>query len=70
MLCHSAERITKAAKELSEASGQLCVPAQADVRQTSQLKAAVDKTIAEFGRIDFVICGKRALHSPFVEVSE
>jgi peroxisomal 2,4-dienoyl-CoA reductase len=27
------------------------------VRQPEALKAAVDKAIAKFGRIDFVICG-------------
>ena len=46
------------ARELSEASGQMCMPAQADVRQPQQLKDAVAKTITHFGCIDFVICGK------------
>ncbi|KAK0458277.1 2,4-dienoyl-CoA reductase [Desarmillaria tabescens] len=51
------DRLTQAAKELSEATGQVCIPAQADVRQPSALKDAVTKTIEKFGRIDFVICG-------------
>ncbi|TFK33740.1 2,4-dienoyl-CoA reductase [Crucibulum laeve] len=51
------DRLTQAAKELSEATGQVCVPAQADVRQPNTLKEAVTKTIEKFGRIDFVICG-------------
>ncbi|KAF5346413.1 hypothetical protein D9758_012765 [Tetrapyrgos nigripes] len=51
------DRLTKAAKELSEATGRTCVPAQVDVRQPNTLKDAVAKTIERFGRIDFVICG-------------
>ncbi|KIM56574.1 hypothetical protein SCLCIDRAFT_1220258 [Scleroderma citrinum Foug A] len=51
------ERLTEAARELSKATGQTCIPAQADVRQPQQLKDAVTKTIEHFGRIDFVICG-------------
>ena len=52
------ERITKAAEELQQSSGNKCIAAQADVRNVEQLKAAVKKTIETFGRIDFVICGK------------
>jgi peroxisomal 2,4-dienoyl-CoA reductase len=51
------DRLTQAAKELSEAIGQECIPTQADVRSPAQLKEAVAKTIAKFGRIDYVICG-------------
>ncbi|EGN97106.1 hypothetical protein SERLA73DRAFT_183708 [Serpula lacrymans var. lacrymans S7.3] len=51
------DRLTQTSKELSEATGQTCIPAQADVRQPQQLKDAVAKTIEKFGRIDFVICG-------------
>ncbi|KAK0200099.1 hypothetical protein DFS33DRAFT_1367033 [Desarmillaria ectypa] len=51
------DRLTQAAKELSEATGQVCIPAQADVRQPNALQDAVRKTIEKFGRIDFVICG-------------
>ncbi|RDB30024.1 Peroxisomal 2,4-dienoyl-CoA reductase SPS19 [Hypsizygus marmoreus] len=51
------DRLTKAAKELSEATGQKCIPAQADVREPKTLQNAVQKTIEYFGRIDFVICG-------------
>ncbi|KZV75270.1 2,4-dienoyl-CoA reductase [Peniophora sp. CONT] len=51
------DRLTKAAEELSAATGQKCIPAQADVRQPKTLQDAVKKTIEEFGRIDFVICG-------------
>ncbi|KAG8877855.1 hypothetical protein FRB97_002964 [Tulasnella sp. 331] len=51
------ERITASAKELSEKTGQRCMYAQADVRNSEQLYAAVQKTIDTFGKIDFVICG-------------
>ncbi|KAK7462340.1 peroxisomal 2 4-dienoyl-CoA reductase sps19 [Stygiomarasmius scandens] len=51
------DRLTQAAKELSQATGQTCIPAQADVRQPNTLKEAVAKTIERFGKIDFVICG-------------
>lgn len=52
------DRLTQAAAELSQATGQECIPTQADVRFPAQLKEAVAKTIAKFGRIDYVICGK------------
>ena len=51
------DRLTQAAKELSEATGRTCLPAQGDVRDPKTLQAAVQKTIEKFGRIDFVICG-------------
>ncbi|KAH7890348.1 hypothetical protein F5I97DRAFT_1834789 [Phlebopus sp. FC_14] len=51
------DRITESAKELSQSTGQTCIPAQADVRQPQQLKEAVANTVDKFGRIDFVICG-------------
>lgn len=55
------DRITQAAKELSEATGQTCIATQADVRDPKLLQEAVAKTIAKFGKIDFVICGKPIL---------
>ncbi|CAE6443592.1 unnamed protein product [Rhizoctonia solani] len=51
------DRVTAAAKELSSLTGRKCIPAQADVRFPEQLRAAVNATISEFGRIDYVICG-------------
>jgi len=51
------DRLTQAAKELSEATDQKCIPCQADVRHPKALQEAVAKTIETFGRIDFVICG-------------
>ena len=52
-----ADRLTQAAKELSETTGQQCIATPADVREPEILKEAVAKTIAQFGRIDYVICG-------------
>ncbi|KAJ7620948.1 hypothetical protein FB45DRAFT_1062002 [Roridomyces roridus] len=51
------DRLTQAAKELSEATGRKVIAAQGDVRHPETLAAAVKKTIEAFGRIDFVICG-------------
>ncbi|KIL65265.1 hypothetical protein M378DRAFT_105231 [Amanita muscaria Koide BX008] len=51
------DRLEQAAKDLSKATGQQCIPAQADVRDPQSLKDAVAKTIVQLGRIDFVICG-------------
>ncbi|KAG8906605.1 hypothetical protein FRC00_012455, partial [Tulasnella sp. 408] len=51
------DRLEASAKELSSATGQRCIAAQADVRSPEQLKAAVAKTVETFGKIDFVICG-------------
>ena len=52
------ERLAQSAKELSEATSHKCIPIQADVRQKKQIQEAVATTMKEFGRIDFVICGK------------
>ena len=51
------ERLKSAAKELSDATGQECLPVAADVRKPDTLTEAVKQTIEKFGRIDFVICG-------------
>ncbi|KWU44453.1 NAD(P)-binding protein [Rhodotorula sp. JG-1b] len=49
--------IEDAAAELSKATGQKCLGIQADVRQLETLEAAVKQTVAELGRIDFVVAG-------------
>jgi len=51
------ERLTQTSKELSKATNRTCIPVQADVRHPKALQDAVAKTIEQFGRIDFVICG-------------
>lgn len=59
------DRLTQAAKDLSEATGGTCLPVQADVRQPKTLEDAVRKTIEKFGRIDFVICGTHLITGLF-----
>ncbi|POY71144.1 hypothetical protein BMF94_5901 [Rhodotorula taiwanensis] len=49
--------IEKAAAELTKSTGQKCLGIPADVRQLETLEAAVKQTVAEFGRIDFVVAG-------------
>jgi len=51
------DRLTASAEELAKTTGKRCLAAQADVRNPKQLQDAVSKTIKEFGKIDFVICG-------------
>jgi peroxisomal 2,4-dienoyl-CoA reductase len=51
----NAQRLEQAAQELSKETGRVCIAAPADVRKPEQLRAAVDKTIEKFGRIDFVV---------------
>lgn len=60
ILGRKADRLERASKELSAATGQQCLPCPADVREPEQLKAAARKTIEKFGRIDFVIAGSAA----------
>jgi 2,4-dienoyl-CoA reductase [(3E)-enoyl-CoA-producing], peroxisomal len=46
------------AKEIEkERKGAKCLAISADVRDLKSLEAAVEKTVQEFGRIDFVIAG-------------
>ena len=46
------------AKEIEkERKGARCLAISADVRDLKSLEAAVEKTVQEFGRIDFVIAG-------------
>ncbi|KAF9520707.1 hypothetical protein BS47DRAFT_1323329 [Hydnum rufescens UP504] len=51
------DRLAKSAAELSNATGRQCGYAAADVRNPVLIKEAVEKCVAQFGRIDFVICG-------------
>ncbi|KAF8517430.1 NAD(P)-binding protein [Hysterangium stoloniferum] len=51
------ERNTQAANELAAATGRKVLAVKADVREPKQLQDAVAKTIEQFGRIDYVICG-------------
>ncbi|TKY86393.1 hypothetical protein EX895_004542 [Sporisorium graminicola] len=60
ILGRKADRLARASKELSAATGSRCLDCPADVRDPEQLKAAARKTIETFGRIDFVIAGSAA----------
>jgi len=51
------QKLAKSADELSRATKRRCGYASADVRKPQLLQDAAAKCIAEFGRIDFVICG-------------
>ncbi|WVR00232.1 hypothetical protein IAU59_007374 [Kwoniella sp. CBS 9459] len=52
-----AKGLQESADALSKTTGSKCIAASADVRDPEQVQAAVKKTVDEFGRIDFVICG-------------
>ncbi|KAI9452131.1 2,4-dienoyl-CoA reductase [Lactarius psammicola] len=51
------DRLTKAAQELSAATGSSCIAVKADVRDPEQIRTAVRRTVEKYGRIDFVING-------------
>ncbi|KAJ8364160.1 hypothetical protein SKAU_G00129910 [Synaphobranchus kaupii] len=49
------ERLTEAAKKLSDATGRRCLAQSMDVRQPETIFTAVEETLKEFGRIDILI---------------
>ncbi|HZO16562.1 MAG TPA: SDR family oxidoreductase [Polyangiaceae bacterium] len=51
------ERLEDSAAELSRATDRRCLALAADVREPAQVEAALDKTLAELGRIDIVVNG-------------
>lgn len=51
------ERLDAAADALREATGGEVLPVSADVRQPPAVEAAVDATLAHFGRLDVVVNG-------------
>jgi 2,4-dienoyl-CoA reductase [(3E)-enoyl-CoA-producing], peroxisomal len=57
ILGRNAQRLEASAKELSDESGKICIPLQADVRKLGDLERAAERTVEQFGKIDFVICG-------------
>ncbi|CEQ41376.1 SPOSA6832_03090, partial [Sporobolomyces salmonicolor] len=52
-----AANIQSAAAALSKATGQRCIGLAGDVRKLETLEEAAARTVAELGRIDYVICG-------------
>jgi citronellol/citronellal dehydrogenase len=61
--------IFSAAKEIEEAGGK-ALPVQCDIRFEEQIQAAVDKAIAQFGGIDFVINNASAISLTPTEQTE
>ncbi|XP_063171133.1 peroxisomal 2,4-dienoyl-CoA reductase [(3E)-enoyl-CoA-producing] isoform X2 [Candoia aspera] len=49
------QRLTEAAKKLSTATGQRCLPLTLDVRQAQSISAAVDEALREFEKIDILV---------------
>jgi 2,4-dienoyl-CoA reductase [(3E)-enoyl-CoA-producing], peroxisomal len=52
-----ADRLEAAARELAEATGRRCLSTPCDVREPDQVGAALDRTLAELGRLDIVVNG-------------
>ncbi|KAM3826705.1 peroxisomal 2,4-dienoyl-CoA reductase [(3E)-enoyl-CoA-producing] isoform 2-T3 [Vipera latastei] len=51
------QRVSEAAKKLSAATGQRCLPVSLDVRQPQSISAAVDEALREFEKIDILVNG-------------
>ncbi|KAI5477596.1 short-chain dehydrogenase/reductase [Pseudohyphozyma bogoriensis] len=63
--------IEKSASELTRKTGSKCLGVSGDVRDPESLKKAVETTVKEFGKIDFVICGAAGnFLSPVAGMSE
>jgi len=45
------------AKAMEQKTGRKCLPLNGDVRNYEDLVKAVEKTVQEYGKIDYVICG-------------
>lgn len=57
ILARSLPALEKVAAEISAATGARVLPVAADVCDTAAIKAAVDKTVAAFGRLDVLVNG-------------
>ena len=49
------EKLEAVAREVSAATGRRCLPVTTDVRDEEQVKAMVERTVAELGRIDILV---------------
>ncbi len=52
-----ADRLTASAEALEKATGKSCLATPCDVREPAQIEAALQATLARFGRIDVVVNG-------------
>ena len=65
------ERLEELKKELEKKYGVKCIATKCDVSDSAQIKAVVERTIAEFGRIDILINNAALGYStPAVECSD
>jgi peroxisomal 2,4-dienoyl-CoA reductase len=51
------ERLEKSAAELARETGRRCLAIAADVREPAEIEQALDRALAELGRIDIVVNG-------------
>ncbi|XP_036890500.1 peroxisomal 2,4-dienoyl-CoA reductase [(3E)-enoyl-CoA-producing] [Sturnira hondurensis] len=66
----SLPRLSMAAKKLSAATGQRCLPLSLDVRAPPAIMTAVDQALKEFGKIDILInCAAGNFLCPASELS-
>lgn len=52
------EKAQKAASEMSNKTGNICIGYSCDVRNPQSVNQAVEQAIKDFGRLDVVICGR------------
>jgi peroxisomal 2,4-dienoyl-CoA reductase len=52
-----ADRLAAAATELEAETGRRCIATPCDVREPAEVEAALDRTLAELGRLDVVVNG-------------
>ncbi|KAG2220230.1 hypothetical protein INT45_008771 [Circinella minor] len=70
IISRSLDKLQKAAKEMSEATGGEVIAVQADVRKPADVENAVAKTVEKFGKIDYLINGAAGnFLAPFQKLS-
>lgn len=62
--------LSATAKAIAEATGRRCIPVIGDMRQEDQVKALIDRVMAEFGRIDILVSNVGwGTHGPLADMS-
>ena len=72
LLCDiNEEKVTEAAREVSEATGQKCVGMKMDITSKADTDAVVDRAVAEFGSLD-VLCNSAGIliHAKLVDMTQ